>query len=169
MHRIMVIGSPGAGKSTLARRIAVATGLPLHHLDAEFWLPGWTERAPEAWARQLKQMAGAPRWIIDGNYGGTLEVRLAKADTVVCLDYPTALCLWRVVKRVVTSYGRVRPDAAPGCPERFDAAFLLYIARFRSRKRARTLRLLAEFDGMVLHFTRPAEATAWLGGLRASG
>ncbi|WP_133365245.1 topology modulation protein [Qipengyuania sediminis] len=161
----MIIGSPGAGKSTLARQIAAATELPLYHLDAEYWLPGWTERDPQDWGVKLTKLVEGTHWIIDGNYGATLEPRLAKADTVLWLDYPTATCLWRVVKRIAASYGRVRPDSAPGCPERLDLAFLLYIARFRSRKRPRTLRLLTAFDGVVLHFRRPAEASAWLGRL----
>lgn len=162
MQRVMVIGSPGAGKSTFSRRLAAITGLPLRHLDAEFWLPAWTEPAPGDWQRKLAGIVAGDRWIIDGNYGSSLAVRVARADTIVHLDYPTALCLWRAVKRIVTTFGRVRADSADGCPEKFDAAFLWYIAMFRTKKQARIERLLSGFDGTLVRFSQPSQAEAWL-------
>ena len=165
MQRVMIIGSPGAGKSSLARKLAALAGLPLRHLDAEYWLPGWTEREPAAWQDRLAALVAEERWIIDGNYGGSLAMRAERADTVIFLDYPTALCLWRAVKRIVTTYGKVRADSALGCPEQFDPAFLAYIALFRSRKRAKIARLIELFRGKTLHFTRPSQADVWLAGL----
>lgn len=165
MQRVMVIGSPGAGKSTLARRLASLTGLPLRHLDAEYWLPRWTERDPDEWRAKLAALVAQDSWIIDGNYGGSLAVRVARADTIVHLDYPTAICLWRAVRRIATSHGRVRTDTAPDCPEQLDLSFLGYIATFRSRKRAKIMRLTSRFSGRVLRFTRPVEAERWLAAL----
>lgn len=165
MRRVMIIGSPGAGKSTLARRLAARTGLPLKHLDAEYWLPGWTEREPQDWQDKLAALVSEDRWIIDGNYGSSLAPRASRADTIIHLDYPTALCLWRACKRIFTTYGRVRADSAPGCPEQFDPSFLGYIALFRTRKRAKLIRLVAGFRGTVICFTRPAQAEHWLASL----
>ena len=167
MQRVMVIGSPGAGKSTLATRMATSTGLPIIHLDKEYWLPGWTEPPATQWGDKLRDLIAGDRWIIDGNYGSSLPQRIARADTVVWLDYPTLVCMWQAAGRVIGGYGRVRPDAAPGCPEHFDAAFLIYIARFRRNKRARIERSLAAFDGLVLRFTRPRQAASWLADLAA--
>lgn len=93
MRRVMVIGSPGAGKSTLARELAKVTDLPLRHLDAEYWLPGWIERDPAEWHAKQTALIAGDRWIIDGNYGASLPLRIAAADTIVWLDYPTWLCL----------------------------------------------------------------------------
>ena len=169
MQRVMVIGSPGAGKSTLARRLAALTELPLYHLDAEYWLPGWTEREPDEWLNKLALIVAGDRWIIDGNYGGSLAVRIARADTVIHLDYSTARCLWRAMKRIVTTFGTVRADSAAGCPEQFDPAFIAYIATFRRHKRAKIVRLLDRFDGTVIRFTRPVDAARWLGALGARG
>ncbi|HEU4820061.1 MAG TPA: AAA family ATPase [Qipengyuania sp.] len=165
MRRVLVIGSPGAGKSTFARALAERTGLPLIHLDAEYHLPGWTEPDEAAWQARLKQLVAGDSWIIDGNYGGSMDYRLTKTDTAILLDYPTWLCLWRVMKRIVTLRGSVRPDAAPGCPERFDWEFLHYIVAFRATKAPAVERRLAAFRGTVIRFRRPAEAQAFLDAL----
>ncbi len=162
MQRVLVIGSPGAGKSTFARALARRTGLPLIHLDAEFWLPHWTERDETEWQTKLSGLVEGNRWIIDGNYGSSLPVRFARADTVFFLDYPTATCLVRAVKRIVTSHGRVRADSAPDCAERFDLAFLNYITLFRRRKRRKIIACLDRFGGTTAVFRRPVEAEAFL-------
>lgn len=167
MDRVLVIGSPGAGKSTLARELAGRTGLPLVHLDAEHWSAGWIEMEREAWAMRVTAIVAQPRWIIDGNYGGTLPQRVARADTVVWLDYPTTLCLWRVIRRWGEWRGRSRPDMTPGCPERLDPEFLLYVARFRSAWRGRNKAALAQFTGTVRRFTSPAATARWLASLPA--
>ena len=88
MKRVLVIGSPGSGKSTLATELARRTGLPLIHLDKEHWRPDWIEPTREQWQRQVAELVSRPSWIIDGNYGGSLAPRLARADTVVDLEFP---------------------------------------------------------------------------------
>ena len=165
MERVLVIGSPGAGKSTLARQIADRIGLPLIHLDAERWQSGWIERDRDEWQERLDGMVARPSWVIDGNYGSSLPQRLARADTVIDLNYPTWLCLWRVLRRVVSLRGRVRPDMAAGCPERFDLEFLAYVALFRRDVRPANAARIAGFTGRVLRFSNPAATESWLSGL----
>ena len=75
-QRILIIGCPGSGKSTLARRLSAQTGLPIVHLDALYWLPGWVERSREDFDALLQDKLEKPRWIIDGNYTRTLAMRL---------------------------------------------------------------------------------------------
>ena len=165
MQRVLVIGSPGAGKSTFARKLAPLAGLPLIHLDAEYHLPGWVERDEDEWNAKVDDILARDCWIIDGNFGASMDRRLARADTVILLDYPGLLCLWRVIKRVTTLNGKVRPDAAPGCPERFDLEFLVYVAMFRRVKTPATERRLAGFDGEIIRFRRPRDAQVFLDGL----
>lgn len=165
MQRILVIGSPGAGKSTLARELSRRTGLPVVHLDAEYWRPGWIGPDTDEWIARTREIVAGERWIIDGNYGSTLGRRLSRADTVIWLDYPTGLCLWRVIRRVVTMHGRTRPDMAEGCPERFNLDFLGYVFRFRGEWRERNRVALSGFHGKILHFAKPAQTREWLASL----
>lgn len=134
MRRVLVIGPPGSGKSTFARRLAEVTGLPLIHLDAEYWQPGWVEPQREAWRARVASLAAADAWIIEGNYDGTLDLRFLRADTLYWFESGRLRSMWRVVRRIAGSYGRVRPDMAPGCPERIDPSFMLYIWRFSGRQ-----------------------------------
>lgn len=65
-------------------------------------------------------LADGPRWIIDGDYGATLNMRLPRADTVIILNVSRYRCLWRMLKRLLRYERRARPDMAPGCPEHID-------------------------------------------------
>ena len=93
MRRVLLIGSGGAGKSTLARRIAARTGLPLIHLDALYWKPGWVETPAAPWRETVAGLLQRDTWVMDGNYGGTLDLRLAACDTAIFLDLPPRICL----------------------------------------------------------------------------
>ena len=160
MERVAVLGSPGAGKTRFSLALAEITGLPVIHLDQAYWRPGWTEPATVDWRRTVTEIVSAPRWITDGNYGGTMDIRLPRADTVVVLDLPVPLCLWRAIRRVAEAHGQVRPDMAPGCPERLDLGFLQYIVRFgrdgggRTRMLERLDELPAATDVHVLRLPR---------------
>ncbi len=162
MQRILVIGSPGAGKSTLARALAARTGLPLYNLDKMHWLPGWVERDRAEGLEELRGVLAQDRWIIDGNYGSSLPERLTRADTVVWLDYPTHLCLARVFKRWWQYRGQTRPDMTEGCPENLNLEFLLYVLMFRTNWQARNAGAMARFGGKVLRFSSTAQTQAWL-------
>lgn len=146
MKRVVVIGSSGAGKSVLSRRLGDLTGLPVIHLDHHHWRPGWTEPPAEVWRDQVTEMVKGEEWIIDGNFGGTMELRLQNCDTVIFLDLPRHVCTWRVVKRMVKYYGRTRPDLAPDCPERFDFPFLKWVWNFQVRSKPAVERRIAKVE-----------------------
>jgi adenylate kinase family enzyme len=166
MERILVIGSGGSGKTTVALKIAERLGLPLVHLDTLYWRPGWTPTPSQEWARVVAELVAQPRWVMDGNYGGTLDVRLAACDTVVFLDLPTRVCLWRVLKRAAHYRGRTRPDVAPGCPEKFTWEFVAWIWTYRNRRRPRILERLRHLVGRrVLILTSQGEVDRFIAGL----
>lgn len=167
---MLIIGSPGAGKSTLARELALRTGLPVHNLDRLYWRPGWVEPEKQAWADEVARLISAPRWIIEGNYGGTLPLRLSRADTVIDVDLPAWLCVARVLRRSVSSWGRVRPDMGAGCPERLDrefARFLIYTATFPRRGRKRLGQAMTGFAGRQVRLRSNAEIQGFLDRLPA--
>ena len=161
-QRIAIVGPGGAGKSTLARRLGERLGLPVIHLDMEHWRPGWVETPVEEWERKVRELAGRERWIIDGNYGGTMEIRMAAADTIVFLDFPRWLCLWRVLARQVRYRGRTRPDMTEGCPERLSPEFVRWIWEYPRTRRPGVLARMrstgAHARHVILRSPREVEA-----------
>lgn len=143
MKRVMIFGGSGSGKSTLARKIGEITGLPVIHIDPMYYRPGWVQR-PKVETRALVLEATAREaWVFDGNHHSTLEQRIARADTVIYLDLPTWLRLWRTLVRVWRYRGRTRPDMAEGCPERFDFEFhFKWVGGYRWRSRAQDVALM---------------------------
>ncbi len=143
MNRILVIGAGGAGKTTFARRLSQCIGLPLIHLDALYWRPGWEPTPSAEWQTRIEELIRADLWIMDGNYGGTLNLRLGACDTVVFLDRGRLVCVWRVFVRQIRYVGRRRPELPEGCRERLTWEFLSWIWTYPSRRRESILNRLA--------------------------
>lgn len=163
MKRVLVIGSPGAGKSTLSAQLAKLTGLPLIHLDQMFWTKGWVMRPDDEFADLVCGAIRGDAWIMDGNYASTMRQRIERADAVIYLDYPRWLCLSRALKRIATTYGKVRADMAEGCPEQLDFEFLRYVISFRRKIRPEVEAILREHSDCVVHrFRRPREVAGFL-------
>jgi adenylate kinase family enzyme len=169
MERILVLGNAGAGKSHLAAALGERLGLDVVHLDRLFWRPGWVERGREEFIElQRRALPRDGRWIADGNYVNTLDVRLPLADTVIVLDMPTVTCLRRVVARTIAT--TTRPDMAPGCEERLlrpgYGRFLRYVARYRSKLLPRVLARIGEIDhrARVVVLRRDAEVGRFISG-----
>lgn len=162
MNRVLVIGPCGAGKSTLSVELGQRLGLPVFHMDQINWRPGWVESSKDELRARLGIIIADERWLIDGNYGGTLDTRLARADTVVYLDYPIRLCAWRLLRRIFKYRGRTRPDMTEDCPERFDLDFFLYLLAWNTGPRPRTEARLREYDGNMIRFANPRALKSWL-------
>lgn len=144
MKRIIIIGCGGAGKSTLARQLGEKLGLPVVHLDKLFWKPGWVQVSQEEFDDLHRMELAKDRWIMDGNFNRTMPERIARCDTIIYLDFSRFACLRGVLKRVLTTYGTVRPDMGEGCPERIDWEFLKWVWNFNKNKRQRYYQLLNE-------------------------
>jgi adenylate kinase family enzyme len=143
MQRVLIIGPCGAGKSTLAQRLGPILDLPVIHLDALNWQPGWVMSPDEVFRSRMLDVLCRPQWIIDGNYGGSVHVRIAHADTVIFLDFPRWRCMGRVLRRVWTYAGTTRPDMGVGCPEKFDWEFMDFVWHWFESGRARLLARIA--------------------------
>lgn len=165
-QRILIIGSPGSGKSTLARALGEKLGLPVVHLDQLYWSRGWIEADKALWAERLETALEGPAWVMEGNYGSTLEQRLRYVDQVVLLDLPPLLCTWRILARALRMRGRTRPDMAEGCPERINWEFFWYTLSFRLNALPRTLAKLEGFAGEVVWLGSRREVRAFLSGDR---
>ena len=150
IKKILVIGSGGAGKSTFAKRLGKRLNINVIHLDTLFGKPGWVEPPKDEWATTVETLLRGDAWIMDGNYSGTLERRLAACDAVVFLDLPPRICVWRVLKRLVRYRNRTRPDMADGCREHFNLQFLLWVWSYRNSTRPKIVRLLKQSEVQVI-------------------
>lgn len=144
MQRVLIIGCSGSGKTTLVRTLAERTGLPVIHLDQEYFGPNWKEPTQVVWRERIAELAARDAWLMDGNFSGTFDLRMPRTDTIIYVDMPTGLCLWRVIKRTLRYYKKVRPGSAPGCRERFDGHFLHYVLMYNKTRRPGILRNLEQ-------------------------
>lgn len=141
MQRIVIVGCAGTGKSTLARRLGERLNIPVVHLDALNWQPGWQALPPNVFRAQLAEAISGDAWITDGNYALlTFDLRLPRADLIIWVERPPLHCLWRVFRRALRSLFSTHEHLAAGCPERFDRRFwdrLRYILHFNRINRPR--------------------------------
>lgn len=142
MKKIIVIGCPGAGKSTFARELQKITGLPLFYLDMVYHRPDKTTCSDEEFDEKLSQILTQDQWIIDGNYARTLSARLAQCDTVFWLDYPLEICLQGIEAR----RGKPRCDM-PWIETETDEEFMDFVRSFNSEYRPEMERQLQEYSG----------------------
>lgn len=158
MRRVLVIGCPGGGKSTFARALQAQTGLPVIYLDRLYWNSDRTTVPKEIFRARLAEAMAGERWIIDGNYAGTLEMRLAACDTAFFLDYPAEVCLAGVEAR----RGKSRPDM-PWVETERDEEFLAFIRDFEEKTRPRITAALARHPEVsVIVFHSREDAAAYL-------
>jgi adenylate kinase family enzyme len=172
MRRIIIVGCAGSGKSTLAKKLGEQLRIPVVHLDALAWDPGWKALTTEAFRARLEHAISGDAWITDGNYAVTsFDLRMPRADLVIWVQRPLTKCFWRVFKRAFKSYSSADEDLAPQCKEWFDRRFLerlRYIVHFNRVNRPRIERLRLSHGPnvpvVVLHNDR--EISAFLASAR---
>lgn len=127
MKRIMIIGNCGAGKSRFAILLSKKLHIEVIHLDKLYWKEGWIRTPKDEWEKIQKKLVRNPTWIIDGNYRSTMDIRFAAADTIIFLDFPKWLCLYRAIKRRITHRHIPRPDIPQELQERISYGFIKWI------------------------------------------
>lgn len=137
MNRIIVIGSPGAGKTVFAKKLARILQLPLIHLDQHSRIKNWEFLDRETWRKKVAELCTPLQWIIDGDYLNTLDIRAQKADTIIFLDLPSWLCVWRVFIRGIKNWRSVRSDMPENCREELSWKFLRFVKNTASYKKNR--------------------------------
>ncbi len=160
MKKIIVIGCPGSGKSTFAKVLHEKTGLPLFHLDMMYWNADKTKVEKTVFRQRLSDAIEQSEWIIDGNYGSTMELRLQACDTVFFLDYPVEVCLDGVKER----RGKVRTDMPwIEAEDEEDAEFMEFIQSYNEESRPVVLELLKKYEDKNIYiFRNRSEADEFL-------
>ncbi|MBQ3263155.1 MAG: adenylate kinase [Oscillospiraceae bacterium] len=158
-NKIIVIGCPGAGKSTFARKLRDQTGLPLYYLDRLFHNPDRTTVSREEFDAGLHEILQQPAWIIDGNYRRTLPLRFEACTDVFLFDVPVEQCLKNAAARV----GTVREDL-PWVEPEFDPVFRQYILDFPTDQLPAIRDLIDRYCAIrnITVFHSAAEADDWL-------
>ncbi len=173
MHRVVVGGSTGSGKSTFARALAARMNVPLIELDAIRHGPNWTETPDDRFRDLVAARTSVDAWVVDGNYSQIRPVTWGRADTLVWLDFSLPVILWRLFVRTNRRVFR-REVLWNGNRERFANAYLstdsLYLWVFRSfwKRKRNWPRVLTEpaYRGVTLRrFRTQGEADRWLASL----
>lgn len=129
----------------------------------EYWQSGWIETLKDEWVKKQDELTSGSEWIIDGNYGSTMEIRLLKADTVIFFDLKRLVCTIGYIIRVFKNKGKSRPDMPEGCPEKIDIEFIKYIWNFPKVSRKRIIsRLIDCSDKKVIVFKKRIEAKKFI-------
>ena len=160
MKKVIVIGCPGSGKSTVSRALHNKTGIPLYHLDMMYWNADKTTVEKSVFLERLFAVLEKDEWIIDGNYGSTMELRMSACDTVIFLDYPLEVCLGGIKER----RGKPRSDM-PWIETEEDAEFIEFIKNYNEQQKPKVLELLKKYsDKNIVIFKSREEADAFLNG-----
>ena len=160
MKKVIVIGCPGSGKSTVSRALHNKTGIPLYHLDMMYWNADKTTVEKSVFLERLSTVLEKDKWIIDGNYGSTMELRMAACDTVIFLDYPLDVCLDGIKER----RGKPRSDM-PWIETEEDAEFIEFIKNYEEQQKPKVLELLKKHsDKNIIIFKSREQADAFLNG-----
>lgn len=146
MKKIIVIGSPGAGKSCFSRELSSLTSIGLFHIDNLYWHEDRTHITHEELVCRLNEIMSEEAWIIDGNYISTMELRIKEADTIFYLDYPTEICVEGIRSRV----GKKRDDI-PWTENELDSDFLNFVKAFAAETKPQIENLLDKYNYKTLY------------------
>jgi len=164
-RRIIIIGCPGSGKSTLGVELGKILNLEVIHLDRLFWKKGWVESSKDEFDRKVEYALRKPSWIIDGNYLRTMKKRMEFSDLIIYLDYDTNICLDSYYKRVEEKSISANGFITEGCVEEIDPEFIDYIKNYNSKNREINYQLIDESNKKWIVFSSREEKNSFIQGL----
>lgn len=144
IQRVAIIGCGGSGKTTVGRRLAASLGTTITHLDAVYYDDEWNKLPQDKFAEIQEELVAADTWVIDGNYAGTLPIRLRRATHVVFLDLPGITCLWGIAQRRWRYRGGQHND---GVYDNINWGFIKYVWGYRKEMAPRVRALLNDHAG----------------------
>lgn len=151
MKRILIVGVPGAGKTVFSRKLAEKTGLPLVHLDFYYHQTKFNYYNDKpAWKKKVEELVARDKWIIEGNYHSTYNIRFARADCILLLDIPKTKAIYRVLKRHVTSRNKRRPEMPTEWREKIGRDFIKHIWNFDKKEVPKVYRELSNHESKEL-------------------
>ena len=157
-QKIIVLGCPGSGKSTLSEKLRDVLGLPLFHLDAIWWNPDRSHISREEFDQKLDEILQTDKWIIDGDYSRTYEIRFQSCDTVIFLDYSVDECMSGIKERI----GKVRADM-PWVERELDPELVELVENYPKANRPVILSLLEKYPNVNrVVFKSRLEASEWM-------
>lgn len=166
MNKVIIVGAPGTGKSTLARKLTKKTGLPIIHLDYYYHQKDkdyYHEKNKPAWFQEVKKLVKQSSWIMDGNYSSTYEVRFKAADIVIFLDFPRYIYFARVLKRAYIFRSKHRPEMPSDWKEKLSKDFLSFVWNFNKNNRRKITNSLDKIsDSKIYSFKSPRELNKFL-------
>ncbi|HEY7349423.1 MAG TPA: hypothetical protein VH599_14000 [Ktedonobacterales bacterium] len=172
-QRIVVVGTTSSGKSTLASQLGERLGLPHVELDALYWDANWTPAAPDVFRERVAQALGVDGWVVDGNYHMVRDIVWQRANTIIWLDYPLPLILWRLARRTIWRITR-RPELWNGNRETWRGTFFsrdalfIWILQTYKRRRLEYPELFARPEHAhlaIARFRSPRATQQWLASL----
>ena len=134
IEKIIILGGPGSGKTTLAKLLGTKYNLPVVNLDGLNYFENWVERDKEERDNIILEKIKEKQWIIEGNYKKTLKDRAKKADLIVFLDYPTIILLKGILERNIKNFNKEKEEIK-GCKERVSKKFLKYALKYNKNKK----------------------------------
>ena len=164
MKKVIIVGSPGSGKSIFAAKLHDTTGMPLVHLDFYYHqlkYNYYNDRA--AWVARVQQLMQPGEWIMDGNYKSTIAMRCQAADTIILFDMPRWLCLYRILTRRFRYRNKQRPDMPEEWTEKLTYEFMRYVWAFSEEQLPIVLEGIAgNTNKKIIIFHKQSEVDSYL-------
>ena len=154
MEKIVIVGPPGAGKSTLAKELGSILKMKVFHLDRIFWQRGWKEKPRDTRIDIMQNLVQEKRWIIEGTYLHISELHLKAADTIIFLDTSPLCCLWRLMMRHREYRRRSRRDIPEGCTDKLTRLRMLKVLTFPLHGRRKIKQTLLNYNSKQIHRLR---------------